>query len=89
MNEIILQACDAKILPTNRLIGFSFAVFSYKADGECNQQCIFSSSHQMKSPQCEQKVGCLRKVAMNLCELIWWTLRFMAPLLCLVTKPPS
>ena len=49
----------------------------------------FTETYQMKSPQCEQNVGCLRKVAMNLCELIWWTLRFMAPLLCLVTKPPS
>ena len=43
----------------------------------------------MKSPQCEQKVGCLRNVAMNLWELIWCTLRFIAPLLCLVTNPPS
>ena len=49
----------------------------------------FPVSHQMKSPQCEQKVGCLRKVAMNLCELTWCTFRFIAPLRCRVTKPPS
>ena len=31
---------------------------------------MFSShSYHMKSPQCEQNVGCLRNVAMNLCEL--------------------
>ena len=44
---------------------------------------------QMKSLQCEQKVGCRKKVAMNLCELTWWTRRFIAPRRCFSAKPPS
>ena len=51
--------------------------------------CVFLFPHQMKSPQWEQNVGCLRNVAMNLCELTWWTLRFMAPRRCLSLKPFS
>lgn len=42
----------------------------------CGNDCI---THQMNSRQWEQKVGCLRKVAMNLCPLTWCTRRRMAP----------
>ena len=36
---------------------------------------FYRHTYQMKSRQCEQNVGCFRKVAINLCPFIWWTLR--------------
>lgn len=38
----------------------------------------------MNSLQWKQKVGCRRKVDMNLCPLTWWILRFTAPCLFLL-----
>lgn len=44
------------------------------------RSCLeISETYQIKSRQCEQKVGCRRKVAMNLWPLTWCTLRRIAP----------
>lgn len=43
-------------------------------------------SHQMNSLQWKQKVGCRRKVDMNLCPLTWWILRLTAPFRFLVNS---
>lgn len=40
---------------------------------------IYRNTHQINSLQCEQKVGCRRNVAMNLCPFTWWTRRRIAP----------
>ena len=63
-------------------------VCSVKSGRVCEYLTTFGS-YQMKSPQCEQNVGCLRNVAMNLWELTWCTLRFIAPRRCLSLNPFS
>lgn len=40
----------------------------------------YKYTYHIKSWQCEQNVGCLRKVAINLCPFTWWILRRIAPL---------
>lgn len=51
-------------------------------------------TYQMNSRQCEQNVGCLKNVAMNLCPLTWWTRlriaprRLLKPARSLNSRPP-
>ena len=65
---------DATLLGMNEVCFYQYVLGSKK--GRDNQQLLTClPKPQMKSLQCAQNVGCLKKRATNLCPFAWWTFR--------------